>query len=149
MPKLIPTQTIIVEAGERGQPEIGKPFNFTAEEVKDIKRMNPEALREPVNEGGNDDDEGSGSGQGSGSTSGSANTTGVEKTKADLTKEAEALGVKVEKSWNKTQIQDAIDKANKDKKADLVKRAEVANLEVDPEWDLETLEAKVVEAEGL
>jgi hypothetical protein len=58
MPKLVPVVTVIVRrddekgVSQRIKPEIGKEFDFTADEIKDIKAANPEALRKPVNESG-------------------------------------------------------------------------------------------------
>jgi hypothetical protein len=37
---------------ERVAPKIGEPFDFTDEEVEDIRASDPTSLREPINEGG-------------------------------------------------------------------------------------------------
>lgn len=51
MPILIPLQTITVgRDGKNVVPPIGQAFDFTDEEAKQIKAMNPKAVREPVNE---------------------------------------------------------------------------------------------------
>lgn len=51
MPQRIPQHTIVlVRDGQRVKPVIGKPFNFTPEEVKSITASNPKALRHPINE---------------------------------------------------------------------------------------------------
>lgn len=66
MPSLIPTHSVFLSrprkdgrkdaAGnpkhERIAPKIGEPFEFTDEEVEDIRASDPTSLREPVNEGG-------------------------------------------------------------------------------------------------
>jgi hypothetical protein len=53
MPKLVPLNTIIVRReGKRIKPEIGKPFDFTAEEVAHINQVSPTSLRKVVNETG-------------------------------------------------------------------------------------------------
>lgn len=51
MTKRIPVQTItVVRDGKNFIPPIGKPFDFTDEEMADIERLNPAAIREAVNE---------------------------------------------------------------------------------------------------
>jgi hypothetical protein len=41
----VPTQSVLViRDGQRVYPEIGKPFEFTADEVKQLERGAPEAL---------------------------------------------------------------------------------------------------------
>lgn len=48
MPKLIPEHTVILHRdGKRLVPKIGKPFQFTAEEVASINAVNPSALTAP------------------------------------------------------------------------------------------------------
>lgn len=52
MPQRIPMQTVIVRRnGKSVVPEIGKPFDFTPDELETINRVNPEAVRKLVNEG--------------------------------------------------------------------------------------------------
>lgn len=62
MPSMVPTNAIYLlreQPQARGQPpafkrispKIGEPFDFTDEEVDDIRAANPLGLREPVNEG--------------------------------------------------------------------------------------------------
>lgn len=49
MPKRVPVQTIILHRdGKQFSPEIGKAFDFTADELADIVSVNPEAVRKPV-----------------------------------------------------------------------------------------------------
>ena len=51
MPKLVPTVSVVViRDDKRTHPEIGKKFDFTAEEVKSINESHPGALRKPNNE---------------------------------------------------------------------------------------------------
>lgn len=51
MPKRIPTQTIIMHRdGKRVTVKPGVSFDFTADEIKDIKQSSPDALRTLVNE---------------------------------------------------------------------------------------------------
>lgn len=46
MPKRIPVESVIVNRdGKRFRPPIGKLFDFTAEELADIKLVNPGAVR--------------------------------------------------------------------------------------------------------
>lgn len=66
MPTLVPTHTVHVArphpsgrkdrdgnpVHERISPKIGEPFDFTEEEVNDIRNANPLGLRETINEGG-------------------------------------------------------------------------------------------------
>jgi hypothetical protein len=66
MPKLVPTHTVHISRPhpngrkdrdgnpihERISPKIGEPFDFTEDEVTDIRNANPLGLREPINEGG-------------------------------------------------------------------------------------------------
>lgn len=62
MPSMVPTNTIFLSREQpavRGQspsfkrisPKIGEPFEFTEEEVDDIRAANPLGLREPIQEG--------------------------------------------------------------------------------------------------
>ena len=52
MPKRIPVNTIMLHReGKPLVPDIGKVFDFTAEELADINAVNPDAVRKPVNEG--------------------------------------------------------------------------------------------------
>ena len=49
MPKRIPIQRIIVQRdGKQVVPEIGQAYDFTAEELDDINRMNPDAIRKVI-----------------------------------------------------------------------------------------------------
>lgn len=50
MPIRIPVQTVILNRkdGGRIKPKIGEPFNFTSEELDQIKQVNPAAVRKPV-----------------------------------------------------------------------------------------------------
>lgn len=49
MPLRTPTQSVIVMRGtKRVTPEIGKPFEFTKEEIEQIDAMNPDALSTQV-----------------------------------------------------------------------------------------------------
>lgn len=51
MPIRIPTQSVIVQRnGSNYVPPVGKPFNFTADEVAEVNALAPDALRKPVNE---------------------------------------------------------------------------------------------------
>jgi hypothetical protein len=51
MPKLVTQATVcVIREGKRVFPEIGRPFNYTDQEVARIKRVSPTALRVPVNE---------------------------------------------------------------------------------------------------
>jgi hypothetical protein len=66
MPSLIPTHSVFLSRPrqdgrkdaqgnpkhERIAPKIGEPFDFTDEEVADIRASDPTGLREPINEGG-------------------------------------------------------------------------------------------------
>jgi hypothetical protein len=66
MPSLIPTHSVFLSRPrqdgrkdaqgnpkhERVAPKIGEPFDFTDEEVADIRASDPTGLREPINEGG-------------------------------------------------------------------------------------------------
>lgn len=66
MPTLVPTHTVHLSRPhpngrkdrdgnpihERIIPKIGEPFDFTEEEINDIRTANPLGLREPINEGG-------------------------------------------------------------------------------------------------
>ena len=46
MPIRIPTHTIVVtREGKRVSPKIGEPFEFTADEVKEISAVSKDALR--------------------------------------------------------------------------------------------------------
>lgn len=45
MPKRVPTQGILVQRnGKNFRPPIGQPFDFTPEELEDIKKANPHAV---------------------------------------------------------------------------------------------------------
>lgn len=45
MPKRIVAQTVvIVRDGQRITPEVGKPFDFSADELKQIEAINPDAI---------------------------------------------------------------------------------------------------------
>jgi hypothetical protein len=49
MPKRVPLQTIVVHReGKRVVPALGEAFDFTAEEVEDINRVNPDAFRKVI-----------------------------------------------------------------------------------------------------
>lgn len=51
MPIRIPKQTIrLVRDGENVTPDIGEPFDFTADELADINAVNPDAIRKPIDE---------------------------------------------------------------------------------------------------
>lgn len=51
MAKRIPTQSIILRrGGERIVPKIGQVFDFTQEELDDIMKVNPKAVRKVINE---------------------------------------------------------------------------------------------------
>ena len=51
MPIRVPLQTVIVQRnGANFAPPLGKPFTFTADEVRDIDAVNPNAIRKPLNE---------------------------------------------------------------------------------------------------
>ena len=55
MPKLIPLISIVVHRNGKAvrlNPADKKPFDFTDEEVEDIRKVDPDALRKPINEGG-------------------------------------------------------------------------------------------------
>lgn len=57
MPKHVPlVSTVVVRDGKRHYPTVGKPFNFSDEEVKTIKALHPTGLRKPVNESAVDDE---------------------------------------------------------------------------------------------
>lgn len=65
MPSMVPTQSIhVARPNPKGhkdkegnvihdhvRPKIGEPFDFTDEELDDINRASPGAVREPINEG--------------------------------------------------------------------------------------------------
>ena len=52
MPIRVATKTIILHReGANVSPPIGKAFNFTEQELKDINSVDPRAVRKPVNEG--------------------------------------------------------------------------------------------------
>lgn len=52
MPSRIPTQKIIVQRGGKNvSPPIGEKFEFTAEELEDINKVNPDAVRKVVVDG--------------------------------------------------------------------------------------------------
>lgn len=45
----VPVQSIVVvRDGKQVTPDLDKPFNFTAQEVEDIERVNPSAMRKPI-----------------------------------------------------------------------------------------------------
>ena len=45
MPERLVKSTVQIHRdGQIVQPEIGKPFKFTAEEVEEVKKINPKAL---------------------------------------------------------------------------------------------------------
>ena len=49
MPKRIPLQRVIVQReGKQIVPPLGDEFDFTAEEIEDINRMNPDAVRKVI-----------------------------------------------------------------------------------------------------
>lgn len=49
MPKRVPVQTIVVHReGKRITPKIGEAFDFTAEELADLNRVNPDCIRKVV-----------------------------------------------------------------------------------------------------
>lgn len=49
----VPLETIFVSRdGKQFAPKIGEAFDFTEEEMADINRVNPEAVRNPVSEVG-------------------------------------------------------------------------------------------------
>lgn len=51
MPKRIPVETIKVRRdGKPVIPTIGKPFDFTAEELDDINKVRPQAVRKLIME---------------------------------------------------------------------------------------------------
>lgn len=51
MPIRIPIQTVIVHRnGKNVAAPIGKPFEFTNEELAEIRALNPRAIRVPINE---------------------------------------------------------------------------------------------------
>lgn len=55
MPIRIPVQGVrVVRDGRSHYPKIGKPFDFTREEIEQLTKANPVCLRHPVNEGGHE-----------------------------------------------------------------------------------------------
>lgn len=63
MPKRVPAQTItVVRNGKLKNPTIGEPFEFTAEEIEQVERLNPSAFSKTrvvtVADEGDDDDTG-------------------------------------------------------------------------------------------
>lgn len=53
MPKRVPVNTIILKRdGKNFVPPIGKPFDFTQDELNDITAVMPNAVRKIINEGG-------------------------------------------------------------------------------------------------
>ncbi len=57
MPKRLTLQTVFVHRdGKLTRPEIGKVFDYTAEELKDIKDNNPDAVRVPTDESDKESD---------------------------------------------------------------------------------------------
>jgi hypothetical protein len=53
MPKMFVNSAVALSRdGKRLLPPVGKVFNFTADEVKEITRLSPRALRVPINESG-------------------------------------------------------------------------------------------------
>lgn len=56
MPKRVPTVSVIViREGKRVSPKLNKGYNFTDEEIETINRVQPGALRKPVNETATED----------------------------------------------------------------------------------------------
>lgn len=52
MPQRKVVQTVVLlRDGERIVPQVGKPFNFTAEELKRIEEVNPDAVAKIVDPG--------------------------------------------------------------------------------------------------
>lgn len=59
MPKRVPNASIVViRDGKRVTPPLGKAYDFTKAEIESITRVSPGALRKPVNESSDADDEG-------------------------------------------------------------------------------------------
>lgn len=51
MPKKIPLISVTVHRnGKAVEPTIGKPFDFTAEEIAEVLQAVPGSMRDPVNE---------------------------------------------------------------------------------------------------
>lgn len=51
MPVRIPHHTVVIHRdGKNIRPPIGKPFNFTSDEIEEITGLHPRALRRPVHE---------------------------------------------------------------------------------------------------
>lgn len=58
MPKMVPTiSTTVIRDGKRKPVVPGVAFPFTKDEVEELNRLHPGALRKPINETGNDDPE--------------------------------------------------------------------------------------------
>lgn len=55
MKVLIPVQGVVVHRnGKSISPPLNEPFEFTDGEADDIGKMNPNAVRAPINEGGDE-----------------------------------------------------------------------------------------------
>ena len=51
MTKKVPTVQVVVHRdGQLVRPEVGKVFDFTADEIKEIESLRKNSLRDPVNE---------------------------------------------------------------------------------------------------
>ncbi|MCB1865168.1 MAG: hypothetical protein KDG50_07030 [Chromatiales bacterium] len=51
MPKMVPLQSVVLfREGKRVRPQIGKVFNFTADEIEELTEASPECLRKPIAE---------------------------------------------------------------------------------------------------
>lgn len=58
MPKRVPLNTIVVHRnGKNVVPPIGKPFDFTQQELDDIMAVMPNAVRKIINEAPDESDE--------------------------------------------------------------------------------------------
>lgn len=53
--KMVLQSVVVVREGKQVRPKIGEKFDFTKEELADIERMNPAAIRDPKNESADDD----------------------------------------------------------------------------------------------
>lgn len=53
---------VVARGGKQVSPVKGKPFAFTATEIEDIERLSPGAIRDAVNEGVAEDDDGADAG---------------------------------------------------------------------------------------
>jgi len=55
MPKRIAVQTVVLwREGQQVVPPVGKPFDFTKEELETIEKLNPDAVTKIVNADSND-----------------------------------------------------------------------------------------------